>query len=63
MARLEASPTFSTASGLQCHAFQPISLVSNTTLCNQTTCGSTQNQCNAACFINYIGQHKDPDTY
>jgi hypothetical protein len=49
--------------GPQCHAFQPITLVNNSTLCNQTTCGSAQNQCNAACFINYVGQHEDPDTY
>jgi phospholipase C len=49
--------------GPQCHPFQPITLVNNSTLCNQTACGSAQNQCNAACFINYIGQHKDPDTY
>jgi phospholipase C len=34
--------------GSQCHPFQPITLVNNSQLCNQTTCGSTQNQCNAA---------------
>ncbi len=54
---------FFDCSGPQCHPFQPITLVNNSTLCNQTTCGSTQNQCNASCFINYIGKHEDPDTY
>jgi phospholipase C len=49
--------------GPQCHPFQPITLVNNSALCNQTTCGSTQNQCDAACFINYKGNHEDPDTY
>jgi hypothetical protein len=40
------------------NAFQPISLVSNH-LCTQTQCGS--NQCDATCFINYKGDHQDPD--
>jgi hypothetical protein len=40
--------------------FQPITLVNNSQLCNQTQCKS--NQCDATCFINYQGLHKDPDT-
>lgn len=40
--------------------FQPINLVSNQ-LCNQSQCSS--NQCDATCFINYKGDHHDPDTY
>jgi phospholipase C len=40
------------------HPFQPITLVSNPN-CNQTACGS--NQCDVACFIDYIGNPKDPD--
>jgi phospholipase C len=41
--------------------FQPITLVNNSQLCNQTQCKS--NQCDATCFINYQGNHEDPDTY
>jgi phospholipase C len=41
------------------HPFQPITLVNNTQLCNQTKCGS--NQCDAACFIQYKGTPYDPD--
>jgi hypothetical protein len=47
--------------GPPCHPFQPITLVYNSQLCNQTLCKS--NQCDATCFINYSGDHKDPDTY
>ena len=47
--------------GPQCHPFQPITLVNNSTLCSQNLCKS--NQCDATCFINYPGPHKDPDTY
>jgi hypothetical protein len=43
------------------HPFQPITLVNNGQLCYQTLCKS--NQCDATCFINYPGQHEDPDTY
>jgi hypothetical protein len=43
--------------------FQSITLANNSLLCNQATCGSTENQCNASCFINYIGKHEAPDTY
>jgi hypothetical protein len=47
--------------GPQCHPFQPITVVNNSQLCNQTQCKS--NQCDATCFINYQGDHRDPDTY
>jgi hypothetical protein len=56
--------------GPQCHPFQPITLVNNSQLCSSSTCPSTECysggppcQCDAACFVHYIGQHKDPDTY
>src|ERR1700676_5067973 len=52
---------FFDCSGPQCHPFQPITLVNNSQLCNQSLCKS--NQCDATCFINYPGDHKDPDTY
>ena len=56
-------------SGQQCnlHPFQQINLVSNSQ-CNPTTCPSTECypggppcQCDAACFINYMGHPRDPD--
>ena len=52
---------FFDCSGPQCHPFQPITLVNNSQLCNQTQCKS--NQCDATCFINYQGPKQDPDTY
>ena len=39
----------------------PISLYNDATLCNQNTCLSSQNKCDASCFINYKGDPEDPD--
>lgn len=56
--------------GPQCPPFQPITLVNNSQVCNSNACPSTECysggptcQCDAACFIHYKGDHRDPDTY